>query len=161
MGGADAGSNSRWGRLVSHHLLDEFDDERRWLRPPPRQRRRLLLGLSLVAASLLVWLGLGGRSEVPPPPDPGPPPRPTADQRALEAGRRALQAWGRFAVTNQLGTLGGWFWPNGPQYRQLAGEAKLRRGTKALGRPPTGSPSPESGSWLPRQGTGSFAGGCG
>ena len=89
-----------------------------------------------MAVLTLVSLALGGRSKAPPPPpDPGPPPRPTADQRALEAGRRALQAWGRFAVTNQLGTLGGWFWPNGPQYRQLAGEAKLRRGTKALGPP--------------------------
>jgi hypothetical protein len=36
------GSNPR-GRLVRHHF-DEFDDERRWLRPPPRHRRRLLLG---------------------------------------------------------------------------------------------------------------------
>ena len=115
---------------MTHHL-DEFDDERRWLRPPPRQRRRLLLGLSLVAVLTLVSLALGGRSEVPPPPDPGPPPRPTADQRALEAGRRALQAWGRFALTNQLGTLRGWFWPNGPQYRQLVHEAKLRRGNSA------------------------------
>jgi hypothetical protein len=58
-----------------------------------------------------------------------------ADQQAFEAGRRALEAWGRFAVTNQLGTLRGWFWTNGPQYQKLAGEAKLRRGTKALGPP--------------------------
>jgi hypothetical protein len=117
------------------HLLDEFDDERRWLRPP-RHRGRLLLGLSLVAAMALVSLALGGRSDVPAPPrGPGPPPGPTADQQAFEAGRRALEAWGRFAVTNQLGTLRGWFWTNGPQYRKLAGEAKLRRGTKALGPP--------------------------
>jgi hypothetical protein len=38
------------------HLLDDFDEERRWLRPPPRRRRRLLLGLSLVAAMALVSL---------------------------------------------------------------------------------------------------------
>ena len=38
-------------------------------------------------------------------------------------------------MTNQLGTLHGWFWTTGPQYRQLAGEAKLRRDTKALGPP--------------------------
>ena len=120
---------------MSHHL-DEFDDERRWLRPP-RHRRRLLLGLSLVAATALVSLALGGRSDVPAPPPRGlgPPPGPTADQQAFGAGRRALEAWGRFAVTNQLGTLRGWFWPNGPQYRKLAGEATLRRGTKALGPP--------------------------
>jgi hypothetical protein len=62
-------------------LLDEFDDERRWLRPPPRHRRRLLLGLSLVAAMALVSLALGGRSDVlprrrraAPAPLPGPPP---------------------------------------------------------------------------------------
>jgi len=117
------------------HLLDEFDDERRWLRPP-RHRRRFLRGLSLVAAMALVSLALGGRSDVPAPPrGPGPPPGLTADQQAFEAGRRALEAWGRFAVTNQLGTLRGWFWTNGPQYRKLAGEAKLRRGTKALGPP--------------------------
>jgi hypothetical protein len=119
------------------HLLDDFDEERRWLRPPPRRRRRLLLGLSLVAAMALVSLALGGRADVPAPPPrgPGPPPGPTADQQAFEAGRRALEAWGRFAVTNHLGTLRGWFWTNGPQYRKLAGEAKLRRTTKALGPP--------------------------
>jgi hypothetical protein len=132
---ADAGRGLGRGWVVSQHF-DELDGERRWLRPPPGQRRRLLLGLLLVAALTLVSLALGGRFEVPPPPsDPGPPPGPTADQRALEAGRGALQAWGRFAVTNQLGTLRGWFWPNGPQYRQLVHEAKLRRGTKALGPP--------------------------
>jgi Calcineurin-like phosphoesterase len=119
---------------VSHHF-NEFDDERWWLRPPPRHRRRLLLGLSLLMALTLIWLGLGGgRSEVLVP-APALPPRPTAEQQALEAGRRALEAWGRFAVTNHLGTLHGWFWPSGPQYRLLAGEAKLRRGTKPLGLP--------------------------
>jgi hypothetical protein len=118
------------------HLFDKFDDERRWLRPPPRRRRRLLVGLSLVAAMALVSLALGGRSDVHAPPrGSGPPPGPTADQQAFAAGRRALEAWGRFAVTNHLGTLRGWFWTNGPQYRKLAGEAKLRRGTKALGPP--------------------------
>jgi Calcineurin-like phosphoesterase len=116
------------------HLFDEFDDERRWMRPPPRRRRRLLLVLPLVAALSLASLVVGGRSDVPAPAYPIPA-GPTAEQRALEAGRRALVAWGRFAVTNHLGTLHGWFWPNGPQYRQLAREAKLRRGTKALGPP--------------------------
>ena len=116
------------------HLFDEFDDERRWLRPPPRRRRWLLQGLSLVAALILASLVVGGRSYVPAPP-PRIPTGPTAEQQALEAGRRALEAWGRFAVTNHLGTLRGWFWTNGPQYRQLAREAKLRRGTKALGPP--------------------------
>jgi hypothetical protein len=118
---------------VSHHF-DRLDDERRWLRPPPRHRRRLLLGLSLVVALTVVSLAVGGRSKVVVPAH-RTPAGPTADQQALEAGRRALEAWGRFAVTNQLGTLRGWFWTNGPQYRQLAREAKLRRGTKALGPP--------------------------
>jgi Calcineurin-like phosphoesterase len=116
------------------HLFEEFDDERRWLRPPPRRRRRVLLVLPLVAALTLISLALGGRSDVPAP-APRIPAGPTAEQRALEAGRRALVAWGRFAVTNQLGILRGWFWPNGPQYRELAREAKLRRDTKALGPP--------------------------
>jgi Calcineurin-like phosphoesterase len=116
------------------HLFDEFDDEQRWLRPPPRRRRRLLLVLPLVAALTLVSLAVGGRSDVPAP-APRIPAGPTAEQQALEAGRRALVAWGRFAVTNQLGTLRSWFWPNGPQYRELAREAKLRRGTKVLGPP--------------------------
>ena len=117
-------------------LFDEFDDERRWLRPSLRRRRRLLLALPLVATLTVVSLALGDRADDPGPPrGPGPPPGPTADQRALEAGRGALQAWGRFAVTNRLGPLRDWFWPNGPQYQKLAQEAKLRRGTKALGPP--------------------------
>jgi Calcineurin-like phosphoesterase len=118
---------------VSDHF-DVFADEQRWLRQPPRRRRRLLVGLPLVAALTLVSLALGGRDDVPAP-APRIPAGPTAEQQALEAGRRALVAWGRFAVTNQLGTLRGWFWPNGPQYRELAREAKLRRGTKVLGPP--------------------------
>ena len=82
---------------MSHHV-DEFDDERRWLRPPQRPGRRLLLGLPLVVALTLVSLALGGRSKGPTPPlRSGPPPQPTPDQRALEAGRSAMQAWGRFA----------------------------------------------------------------
>jgi Calcineurin-like phosphoesterase len=111
----------------------DFDDEQQWLRQP-RRRRRLLVGLPLVAALTLVSLALGGRDDVPAPVH-RVPAGPTADQQALEAGRRALEAWGRFAVTNNLGTLRGWFWTNGPQYRTLAREARLRRGTKALGPP--------------------------
>jgi calcineurin-like phosphoesterase family protein len=118
---------------MSQHF-DEFGDERRWLGPPPRHRRwRLLVGL-LVVALTLVWPGLGQRSQVPRP-APARPSAPTAEQQALEAGRRALEAWGRFAVTNHLGTLRRWFWTRGPQHRLLAGEAKLRRGTKPLGPP--------------------------
>jgi Calcineurin-like phosphoesterase len=129
----DARSDSSGGRLVSDHF-DVFADEQQWLRQPPRRRRPLLVGLPLVAALTLVSLALGGRDDVPAPAH-RIPAGPTAEQQALDAGRRALVAWGRFAVTNQLGTLRGWFWPNGPQYRQLAREAKLRRGTRALGPP--------------------------
>jgi Calcineurin-like phosphoesterase len=112
----------------------EFDDERQWLGPPaPHRRWRLLVGL-LVVALTLVGAGLGQRVKVPGP-VPARPPGLTTDQQALEAGRRALEAWGRFAVTNHLGTLRRWFWPSGPQYRLLAGEAKLRRGTKPPGPP--------------------------
>jgi hypothetical protein len=117
---------------VSYHFR-EFDDERQWLRRPPRRRHQFLLGLLLVPLTL-VWLPLGGASEVGAPPS-RLPAAPTAEQQALEAGRRALEAWGRFAVTNQLGTLRGWFWTNGPQYQKLARDAKLRRGTKVLGPP--------------------------
>jgi hypothetical protein len=120
--------------LVSDYFR-EFDDERQWLRRPRRRRRQTLLGLLLLPLAL-VWLPLGGpgSSKVGAPP-PSPPAAPTAEQQALAAGRRALAAWGRFAVTNNLGTLRGWFWPNGPQYQNLAREATLRRGTKTLGPP--------------------------
>jgi Calcineurin-like phosphoesterase len=114
--------------------FDVFADEQQWRRQPPRRRRRLLVVLPLVAALTLVSLALGGRDDVPAPGHrvaAGP----TAEQQALEAGRGALAAWGRFAVTNQLGTLHRWFWTTGPQYQQLAGEAKLRRGARALGPP--------------------------
>ena len=111
-----------------------FDDEQQWLRRPPRRRRRLLLALPLVATLTVVSLAFGGRSEVPGPAQEVPA-APSADQRALAAGHQALAAWGRFTVTNQLGTLRGWFWPHGPQYRQLAGEARLRRDTKIQGPP--------------------------
>jgi hypothetical protein len=117
------------------HWVPEFNDEEWWLGPrPPRRRHRLLLGLLLAVALTLAWLPLGGRSEVVSP-SASFPAGPTAEQLALEAGRKALAAWGRFAVTNQLSTLRGLFWTNGPQYRQLAREAKLRRDTKALGPP--------------------------
>ena len=119
---------------MSYHFR-EFDDERQWLRRSPRHRHQFLLGLLLVPLTL-VWLPLGGASEVGTPPSHLPAPAaPTAEQQALEAGRRALEAWGRFAVTNHLGTLHGWFWTNGPQFQKLARDAKLRRGTKVLGPP--------------------------
>ena len=118
---------------MSYHFRD-FDDEQQWLRQPLPRRRRLLVSLPLVAALTLVSLALGGRDNVPAPAR-RVPAGPTAEQQALEAGRRALEAWGRFAVTNHLGALRGWFWVNGPQYRKLAREATLRRGTKALGPP--------------------------
>jgi hypothetical protein len=78
---------------VRHHL-DEFDDERRWLRPPPRHRRRLLLGLPLVAALTVVSLAFGersfgGRSEVLEPAHeiPAAPTPPSSRRWRLDAGR--------------------------------------------------------------------------
>jgi calcineurin-like phosphoesterase family protein len=127
------------------------DAERDWLRATRRsaaRRTRLVLAVPLVLVMGLVWVALGERSTVLPPAHlsiaPAAPNRPaapaaqtppSAEQRALDDGRRALAAWGRFAVTNHLDTLHDWFWTDGPQYRQLAREAKLRRGTKALGPP--------------------------
>ena len=59
----------------------------------------------------------------------------TPDQRVIADGEKALADWGEFAVTNDLSDVKETFWANGPQYKQLAKEAKERKG-KPIGPPP-------------------------
>jgi hypothetical protein len=115
--------------------FDHLDDsEREWLRASRRSAARrswLLIALLVVAAIILAWLTVDGR--------PGQnraaaPATTTADQRAIADGQRALADWGVFAVTNDLGQVKDTFWANGPQYRQLAREARARK--KPIGPPP-------------------------
>jgi Calcineurin-like phosphoesterase len=123
-------------------VADRFDyldeGERDWLRAVRRRRRARRAGL-LAALVLVVVLGLsllasGGSPEVR---SPAPVPAgPTAEQRALEDGQRALDSWGRFAVTNDLRELRDYFWANGPQYQDLLRLARLRGHQRPLGPPP-------------------------
>ena len=118
-------------------MSDQFDhlddNEREWLRASRRSAARrswLLIGLLVVAAIILAWLTVDGR--------PGSKraaatTSTTPDQRAVADGERALADWGLFAVTNDLGSVKDSFWANGPQYKQLAKEAKTR---KRIGPPP-------------------------
>ena len=118
-------------------MSDQFDhlddNEREWLRASRRSAARrswLLIGLLVVAAIILAWLTVDGR--------PGSKraaatTSTTPDQRAVADGERALADWGVFAVTNDLGSVKDSFWANGPQYKQLAKEAKTR---KRIGPPP-------------------------
>jgi hypothetical protein len=114
--------------------FDHLDDnEREWLRASRRSAARrtwLLIGLLVVAAFILAWLTVDGR--------PGQKraaatTSTTPDQRVIADGEKALADWGVFAVTNDLGTVKESFWDDGPQYKQLAKEAKTR---KKIGPPP-------------------------
>jgi hypothetical protein len=114
--------------------FDHLDDnEREWLRASRRSAARrtwLLIGVLVVAAFILAWLTVDGR--------PGQKraaatTSTTPDQRVIADGEKALADWGVFAVTNDLGTVKESFWDNGPQYKQLAEEAKTR---KKIGPPP-------------------------
>jgi len=117
-------------------VSDRFDSieesERVWLDAKRRSAARrswLLIGALVLVAVFLAWLtvdGLGGGKAVTT--------TTTVDQRALADGQQALTDWGQFAVTNDLGVVKESFWDNGPQYKQLAKEAKSR--DKALGGPP-------------------------
>jgi hypothetical protein len=115
--------------------FDHLDDsEREWLRASRRSAARrswLLIGVLVVAAIILAWLTVDGRSG---PDRAAAPTSTTADQRAIADGQRALADWGVFAVTNDLGQVKDTFWANGPQYRQLAREARARK--KPIGPPP-------------------------
>ena len=109
------------------------DSERLWL---DRQRRSaarrswLMIGALVLIALFLAWLTVDGL--------PGSQarratPTTTVDQRAVADAQQALEDWGRFAVTNDLRVLRDSFWANGPQYKQLAREARSR--DKAIGPP--------------------------
>ena len=113
--------------MSDHFDHDHLDaSEREWLRSSRRTAARrtwLLIGLLVVAAILLAWLtvdGLpwGGGAQ---------PTTTTPDQRVVADGEKALADWGHFAVSNNLSDIKDSFWTNGPQYKQLAKEAKERK----------------------------------
>ena len=116
---------------LDHGHLD--DSEREWLRASRRSAARrswLLVGVLVVAAVVLAWLTVDGL-----PWTDRAPATTTVDQRVIADGEKALADWGEFAVTNDLGDVKESFWANGPQYKQLAKEAKERTG-KPIGPPP-------------------------
>jgi hypothetical protein len=123
---------------VSSHRFDPLDEnEREWLRSSRRQRTRRawvsLFGVAVIIG-LLVWLVIallprtgGGGIRTPVETSP--------QERLLTDSRQALQDWGRFGVTGDLNVVKASFWPDGPQYKQLATEApRLRR--HPIGPPP-------------------------
>jgi hypothetical protein len=115
------------------HQFDHLDDsEREWLRSSRRNAARrswLLIGVLVVIAIILAWLTVDGL--------PGTKRAATTttsvDQRVIADGNKALADWGEFAVSNDLADVKDSFWANGPQYKQLAKEAKTR---KRVGPPP-------------------------
>ncbi len=110
------------------------DSERVWLDAKRRSAARrswVLIGALVLIALFLAWLTVDGI------PDGGArqaTATTTVDQRALADGQQALSDWGRFAVTYDLRTVKDSFWANGPQYKQLAEEAKS--GDQPPGPPP-------------------------
>jgi hypothetical protein len=111
-----------------------YDGERELLRDERRQaarRNALLIGIAVLVAAVLAWVTVGGGS------DRGGKASATTsvNQRAIADGEKALADWGQFAVSNDLRDVKDSFWANGPQFKQLAKEAKQRQGEK-LGPPP-------------------------
>ena len=104
--------------MSDHFDHDHLDaSEREWLRSSRRTAARrtwLLIGVLVVAAILLAWGGAQTTTTTP-------------DQRAIADGEKALADWGQFAVSNNLSDVKDSFWSNGPQYKQLAKEAKARK----------------------------------
>ena len=115
------------------HQFDHLDDsEREWLRASRRNAARrswLLIGVLVVIAVILAWLTVDGL----PGTDRAATTTTSVDQRVIADGEQALADWGEFAVTNNLADVKDSFWANGPQYKQLAKEAKTR---KRIGPPP-------------------------
>ena len=115
---------------------DHLDDsEQEWLRASRRTAARrswLLIGVLVLVAIFLAWLTIDGlprlNRQATTTTD-------TPDQRAVADGQRALADWGEFAVTYDLAKVKDSFSPDGPQYKQLAKEARARKGEGA-GPPP-------------------------
>jgi hypothetical protein len=119
---------------VSHQFDHLEDSEREWLRASRRNAARrswLLIGALVLIAILLAWLTVDGL----PGADRKATTTTTPDQRAIADGEKALADWGQFAVSNDLRDVKDSFWANGPQYKQLAKEAKQRQG-EPIGPPP-------------------------
>jgi len=121
------------------------EEERGWLgggRPRSNVRRMWFAVLVLVVILIgLWWLIFRGLfdddplTKVPSPPTTAAakPPGTTApggggqfsaaDQRVIADARRAMSAWGQFAISGDVGKLTGTFWTDGLQYQKLAKEA--------------------------------------
>ena len=95
----------------------------------------MLVGSAVVSVAAIIavgWLLLGPQQ----PREQAPPEGAlSVSQVPLEAAQDALDAWGRFAVTGDLGELDGHFHPDGPQYAQLLDEAPAV-GARGDGGPP-------------------------
>jgi len=118
---------------VSGSITDNEWESLRRRRSRANRRTWLLIALLVVIAILLAWLTVrAGSGDDQPQAATA---TTTVDQRALADGQRALTDWGRFAVTNDLAAVKESFWSNGPQYKQLAREARQREGDKVLGQP--------------------------
>jgi hypothetical protein len=117
------------------HQFDHLDDsEREWLRASRRNAARrswLLIGVLVVIAVILALLTVNGL----PGTNRAATTTTSVDQRAVADGEQALADWGEFAVSNNLADVKDSFWANGPQYKQLAAEAKKRQGG-SIGPPP-------------------------
>lgn len=125
------------------------DEEREWLRtrPPQSSVRRMWFAVLVLVVILigLWWLIFRGLfqddrlTKVPAPPTTvlhQPATRfSAAEQRIIADGRRALAAWGEFAVSGDLGKLDGTFWKDGLQYQKLVKEAPDLK-SKHAGPPP-------------------------
>jgi hypothetical protein len=117
--------------------LDTLDErERQWLRAiRPRSTRRGRMVAAAVLVVLIMAVDLLFSVEEPRHGQPAAAAIPRSDERAVADGRRALGAWGRFAVTNDLTVVRPWFWANGPEFRRLVREARRRAGHRPLGLP--------------------------
>ncbi len=97
--------------------------------------RRGRLVAAFLLLGLLGWIGGEAFTGVVGTRPVGQPTTITEPADVVAAARRALTAWGRFAVTGDLAALDGSFDPGGPQYRVLRGESDALRDAP-LGAPP-------------------------